>query len=296
MAADGEATALRSAGVHPWRLLRPALLTGLVVAAVSYPLMASLLPRLYSEMREVSFRLRFAALENTNPPSSELHFGGIQMSWKDRDPRGAFRDVLLVFREPSQVEEGAEDGPGEALPASTAPLRLRAERCQMSVVDRQLRLRLRGLRSLDQDPAAMRWSGTGSTHLSLDLDQLGERKERKAADYRSDEILELLAADAVKPRKRLGFATEWWRRVGLALSPLPLALIGALLGWRLRRSGVLTAFAAAFAVQLLLYYPLYYLGVALTASGGLSPASGALLPVAGLLLVLLALLPQGRRA
>ena len=84
--------------------------------------------------------------------------------------------------------------------------------------------------------------------------------------------------------------------MGLALSPLPLALIGALLGWRLRRSGVLTAFAAAFAVQLLLYYPLYYLGVALTASGGLSPASGALLPVAGLLLVLLALLPQGRRA
>ena len=209
------------------------------------------------------------------------------------------------FGQPAGMDvdrDGSGDGGGEAsrpapppAAASTA-LRLRAERCQMSVVDRQLRLRLRGLRSLDQKPAAPRWSGTGTTHLSLDLDQLGQRKERKAADFSSSEIRRQLAAGEVKPRKRLSFEMEWWRRVGLALTPLPLALIGALLGWRLRRSGVLTAFAAAFAVQLLFYYPLFYLGVALALAGSLSPAGGALLPVAGLLLVLAALLPQGRRA
>ncbi|MBL7007931.1 MAG: LptF/LptG family permease [Planctomycetes bacterium] len=295
MAADGEATALRTAGVHPWRILRPALAIGLIVAALSYPLTAFLLPRLYSEMREVSYRLRFAALENTNPPSSELSFEGIQMSWGDRGPGGDFHDVLLVFRQ-AEAEALQLEPAGEAVGAGSPALRLRAERCQMSVVDRQLRLRLRGLRSLDEDPAALRWSGTGTTHLTLNLDRLGQRTESKAADFSSPEIRRQLASGEVKARKRLSFEVEWWRRIGLALTPVPLALIGALLGWRLRRSGVLSAFAAAFSVQLLLYYPVFYLGSSLAVSGTLSPAAGALLPVGGLAVILGVLLPQGRRA
>lgn len=290
MAADGEAMALRAAGVHPWRLLRPALVVGLLVAALAYPLMARALPTLYSQMREVSFRLRFAALENTNPPASELRFAGIHMSWRDRAPSGAFRDVLLVFR---QGGEG-EDAAGAA--GSGRTLRLRAERCSMRVVERQLQLELTGMRSLDEDPAAMSWGGAGTTHLSLDLDQLGRRTSTKAADFRSDELRRMLDAGRGRPDRRLAFAQEWWRRVALAVVAVPLALIGALLGWRLRRSGVLTAFAAAFGVQLLLYYPLFYLGSSMAAAGAVSPAVGALLPVGGMLLVLAALLPQGRRA
>ncbi|RMH05500.1 MAG: LptF/LptG family permease [Planctomycetota bacterium] len=300
MAADGEATALRAAGVHPWRILGPALAIGLLAGLVSLPLSAELLPRLYSGMRELSYRLRFAALENPDPSSSELSFAGLEMSWAERLPGGVFHDVLVVYRPGEEPRAHPIDpGPGGAAGAGLpGALRLRAERCRMSVEGRRLRLRFHGLRSLEEEPSAISWGGRGSTWLTIPLDALGSRraKDRKAADYTTGELRRMLAEGELPPRKRVAWAFEAWRRLALALAPLPLALLGAMLGWRLRRSGILTAFGVAFAVQLLVFYPLFSLGQTLTAGGLLAPAAGALLPIAGLALVLVAAAPRGRSA
>ena len=295
MSADGEATALRAAGVHPLRIMLPALLAGGLVAVLSYPLSATVLPELYTKMRELSYRLRFAALENTNPSASELHFGGLHLSWRGRNPDDSFRDVVLSYRERADRGAYAYD-PGlnpEEEPASPRRIRVRADRAAMVIRGRDLELELHGMRTFEDRDAeeATAWTARnpGVSYLRIDLESLGTRPPdaRKADDFSSRELLRKLRSGELEAEQVPGFQLAFWQRVAAAAAALPLALVGAVLGWRLRRSGLLAAFAAAFAVLLLVFYPLYYLGSGLHHNGALPAAPAALMPVAGLVLVLL---------
>lgn len=324
MAADGEEQAVRAAGIHPLRLLLPALIAGALAALAVYPLSALVLPRIYSTMRELSFRLRFAALENTNPGASELHFQGLHMLWSRRDANGDFRDVIFLHRQEPDFKAYPGD-PGRADAAAAEPaavLRLRAEKARMSVADRQLVLAFEGLRSAGAR-GAQAWSARsqGESFVRIPLDQLGSRgaDERKPEDFTSAELrarIPQLRAAAVAPldglnegqRKRAleraGKAARdveksrytLWQRLSVACAALPLAAVGAMLGWRVRRAGVLPAFAAGTAVVLFVFYPLLYLGEGLQQGGKLDAIPAAWLPVAGLLAVgaWLALVPQRR--
>jgi len=306
MAADGEAMALAAAGAGPLRLQGPALCAGLLVAAALYPVSAELLPAVYTRMREVSYRLRFAALENTDPGASELHYQGLHLLWRERGPDGAFMDALLyladtggalrAFPGDPGVEGAAAAAAGEAV---QGPLRVRASRVRMAVRARKLVFHLEGLRFLDPRTAgthSLRTTRTASTWFQIDLESLGSRpdSQRKPDDYRSSEIRRLLAEERLGRRRRASFEFLWWRRWSMALAALPLALLGAALGRRLRRGGFLPAFAVSLGVVLLIFFPLFYLGDALQKGGSLAPWSAAGLPVAGLLafLFLLSRLPR----
>ncbi|TAH38138.1 MAG: LptF/LptG family permease [Planctomycetota bacterium] len=329
MAADGEQQAVLTAGIHPLRLLLPALLAGAAVTAATYPVSAALLPRLYTTMRGLSYRLRFSALENTNPGASELHFQGLHMLWKERDRNGDFRDVILFHRQDPDFKAFAFD-PGPAGTTSPAPdagsapatLRVRAEKVRMSLSGRTLLLVFEGMRSFGSSDSEHAWSyrSPGATYLRFDLNSLGTRstQEHKPDDFTSAELrvrlAELHAAaappatSALSPEQRereaaraekAGVELErarftLWRRCSVAVAAIPLALVGALLGWRVRRAGVLPAFAAGAGVVLLVFYPLFYLGRGLNQAGAWDALPAAWLPVAGLLLVIgvLGLLPR----
>lgn len=332
MAADGEDLVLRAAGVRPIRLLIPALLAGLVVAFLAYPLAASILPDLYSRMRELSFRLRFAALENTNPGSSELHFRGLHLTWRGRDDRGAFRDVILALSDredkgvfafdpgPSQPTPNSDTKPDKTAKSPTeseehkktnqeaksqkpeahaGTVRVRAERASMQLQDRNLVLALRGITTFSDKDQDSSWSGRGPgvTTVKIDLDGLGQRDEKslKPDDFTSAELRHKLSEERLKRKVRGRYRYTLWRRFSMAMSALPLALVGALLGWKLRRGGILTAFAAAFGVVLIVFYPLFYLGNGLEQTGTLDPVTAAFLPILGLTAVLGLLWFGGRR-
>ncbi|MBC8404172.1 MAG: LptF/LptG family permease, partial [Planctomycetes bacterium] len=155
MAADGEEVALFAAGIRPTRLMRPAILAGVLLAAISYPLTSQVMPALYKKMRELSLHSRIAALENTNPGANEFHFKGLHMIWKERDPRGGFKDVVV------SVDQG--DG-----------LRLLANRARMDVAEKSLVFRFDQLLTLSDQSNAVPWQASTSdtTLVAIELASL----------------------------------------------------------------------------------------------------------------------------
>ncbi|NQU49459.1 MAG: YjgP/YjgQ family permease [Planctomycetes bacterium] len=281
MAADGEEVALFAAGIRPTRLMRPAILAGVLLAAISYPLTSQVMPALYKKMRELSLHSRIAALENTNPGANEFHFKGLHMIWKERDPRGGFKDVVV------SVDQG--DG-----------LRLRANRARMDVADKSLVFRFDHLRTLSDQSNDVPWQASTSdtTWVTIDLDSLlaeGRNDKKLIKVSNTTELLKRVEDETDPVIKRKMWMVYYQRWVN-ALKIIPVALLGAVIGWRLRRGGFLTGFAVALFIMLLVDYPLHFFGENLGRSGILPPALAASMPVFGILLVVSGLAYQGRRA
>lgn len=284
MAADGEAVAMRVAGIRPHRVLLPATMAGVLVACASYPLATDGLPEIYRQMRELSHRLRFAALENTSPGSSELRFRGLSMTWAEIAKDGSFRDVVLRFR-PTSGDRAFAFDPGtsaEEEVSENSPLRLRAERATMSLEAGELVFGFHGLRGWREINEDRIWTFTneGPTTVRVDLESLmsAQPLHLKGSAYSSAEIREQLDSKAISDVRRTQFRFTLWSRLSTALSAIPLALLGALLGWRLRRNGTLAAFVAAFSFLLFGYYPLFYLGQTMFSAAWLGPARAAMVP------------------
>jgi len=281
MAADGEEVALFAAGIHPTRLVRPAVVAGLILTAISYPLTSQVMPAVYLKMRELSVHSRVAALENTNPGANEFHFSGLHMIWKERDPQGGFHDVVV------SVDQG--DG-----------LRLRADRARMDVNGQGLVFRFDRLRTLSDhaDDAPWQASTSDTTWVTVDLETLLAEKKGKRRLIKVSNTDELLARVAVEEDP------EQWRKMWLvyyqrwinAFKTIPVAILGALIGWRLRRGGFLSGFAIALLIMLVVDYPLHFVGGSLGRSGTLPPIWAAALPFLGISSVVLVLAIRGRRA
>lgn len=281
MAADGEEVALFAAGIHPSKLVRPALVAGLILTAVSYPLTSRMMPAVYQKMRDLSLHSRIAALENTNPGSNEFHFKGLHMVWKDRDPMGGFRDVVV----------SVDQGQG---------LRLRADRARMDVSGKDLVFRFDRLRTLSDQAEDVPWQASTSdtTWVTVDLESLlAESKEgrRLIKVSNTEELLARIKVETDELQWRKMWLVYWQRWIN-AFKTIPVALLGALIGWRLRRGGFLTGFAVALLIMLVIDYPLHFIGESLGRSGALPPAWAAAMPFIGISLVVAGLAFRGRRA
>jgi len=295
MAADREEVALRAAGIAPHRLIMPALAAGLLIAAGTYPLTSRLMPDVYREMRELFFRSRIAALENTNPGANEFHFQGLHLIWRDRDEEGAFRDVVVAID-----KETAVAGPAGASQARGG-LRLRADRARMDVRDEELVFRFNRLRTLSDEASDSPWqaSNTETTWLTIDLASLltgGGKQTVRPKALSSRDLRSYMDADEPQVSAEILGKMElvYWQRWAGACGAIPVAVLGALIGWRLRRGGFLSGFAAALGVLLAVNYPLHFLGEGLAASGTLAPWLAAWLPSVGMVVVVLGLLLKGR--
>lgn len=295
MAADREEVALRAAGCTPARLLLPALYAGVLLVVASYPLTSRIMPDIYRVMRELVVRSQIAAIENTNPGANEFHFQGLHLVWSDRDRDGSFRDVVVAVD-----RETAASGP-QGSGALESGLRLRADRARMDVRADELVFRFERLRTLSDEQADSPWqaSNTETTWLTIDLQSLlaakGSKERFRPKALSSRELKEYLAAPEGKKEAELGkVELVYWQRWAGAWGSVPVALLGALIGWRLRRGGFLTGFAAALGVLLAVNYPLHFLGEGLARNGVLAPLYAAWLPVIGLLVVVVGMGLKGR--
>lgn len=266
MSADLEHVAAFAAGTRPIKLLTAAMLAGLLMSIISYPLAAEVVPNLYRNMRSLVNRVPVAALENTNPGSSELQYAGLYLSWRGRSGPGLFHNVLLSLNDTS--EEGGED-----------QLRLRADSAHMTVTDATLEFAFDGLRTF-RDTRGL-FSNPGRTWLRFDLGDMHQQQgdRVRAKDMPSSVLLAALKRSDLDPDVRDHYRFIFWQRWSMALSSLPLAFVGALLGWRLRRGGFLAAFAATLALLLLLYFPVFFLCDNLEEMDALSPLAAAWLPL-----------------
>lgn len=313
MAADGEDVAAFAAGARPARLLLPAAAAGLALALLTHPISAELLPDMYRRMRELAAQVQVAALQNTNPSESKLEFGGLHLIWNGRDEDGAFLEVLLQVRSalPGGGKVNASGQPlkpaaggaaaGKAVPGAADEMRIRADRARMRVAGGALVFSFQGTRAFSESGAAQGWSlqNDGWSSVKIDLDALADAQapELRAKDQPSHQLRAVIADPATDPStRRLSLYTLHQRRA-LSAVVVPLALIGAMLGWRLRRGGVLAGFGAAMVLLILVFYPAYYLGEGLFDNESLPPVLAAWLPFL-ILLPVIGLLARGaaRRA
>lgn len=295
MAADREEVALRAAGCRPLRLLVPAVMVGLLLVMISYPLTSRLMPDIYRTLRELVVRSQIAAIENTNPGANEFHFQGLHLVWSERERGGFFRDVVVAIDRETTLtnESGAQEVSG---------LRLRADRARMDVRDAELVFRFERLRTLSDAGADSPWQASNSetTWLTIDLESLlearGSRDRFRPKALTSRELRTYLREyegppDGEEVRK---VELVYWQRWAGAWTSLPVALLGALIGWRLRRGGFLAGFAVALGVLLVINYPLHFLGEGLAGGGVIPPIWAAWMPCGGLTLVALIVGLRGR--
>ncbi len=284
--ADGEDVAAFAAGARPARLLLPAAIAGLVVALITLLLNAELLPDMYRRMRELAARVQVAALENTNPSRSELHYGGLNLMWNGRDEDGSFREVLL------QIRSGPDNRPDAAAHAGAGPppedeLRIRADRARMRTDGGSLIFAFEGMRAFSETGGERGWNvqNDGWTSVKIDLGALSDAQapEPRAKDLPSRTLLAMQAAGTAPGDDPERLVYTLHQRRALAFAAVPLALLGALLGWRLRRGGMLAGFSAAASLLILLFYPAYYLGEGLFDGGFMAAVPAAWVPVAALL-------------
>ncbi|MDA0666887.1 MAG: LptF/LptG family permease [Planctomycetota bacterium] len=267
MASNLEHISAFAAGYRPMRLLTAAMLAGLMVFTVSYPITAEVVPSLYQQMRGLLNRVPVAALENTNPGSSELQYAGLYLSWQGRSGPGVFHNVLLSLEGPNEGEgNGGEE------------LRLRANTARMTVDGNNLGFNFDGLRTF-RDSRGL-FSNPEKTWLVFNLEEIQKSRddEVRAKDLPSSRILEVLADGSLAPERHSHFRFIYWQRWSMCFATLPLAFIGALLGWRLRKGGFLAGFAASLMLLLFVFYPVFYLCDNLEESGSLNIYVAAWLP------------------
>lgn len=279
MAADNEDVAAFAAGVKPLKLLQPALWLGALVCLVTYPLTAEIVPSMYSKMRQVIHSVPVAALQNTNPGASELSFGGLYLSWNDRSGPGEFHDILLSID--SSKSNNDDD------------LRLRANRAIMNVDGENLTFMFEGLRTF-RDTRGLFYN-PGQTWLTIDLAEINSNRElgKRTKDKSSRELFASLDGDLPNDeRDHIWFII--WQRMSMSFATIPLAFVGALLGWRLRKGGFVSGFASALSFLLLVYYPLFFLCDNLEEIKALPPIVAAWLP-ALLLIPVVALMLRKHR-
>lgn len=264
MSADLEHVAAFAAGSRPLKLLGPAFIAGLLMSVLSYPLAAEVVPSLYRNMRSLVNRVPVAALENTNPGSSELQYAGLYLSWRGRTGPGVFHNVLLSLNSADRDRE---------------ELQLRADTARMTVNGSSLEFAFDGLRTFHDARGLFR--NQGQSWLKLDLSQMKERQTDRvrAKDMPSSQLRRELKRPDLPPDDFDHYRFIYWQRMSMSLSSLPLALVGALLGWRLRKGGFLAAFAATLGLLLLLYFPVFFLCDNLEEMDALPPVLAAWLPL-----------------
>ncbi|MDP7061787.1 MAG: LptF/LptG family permease [Planctomycetota bacterium] len=293
MSSDLEHIAAFAAGKRPQRLLTAAMLAGALMSAISYPLAAEVVPSLYRNMRSLVNRVPVAALENTNPGSSELQYAGLYLSWRGRSGPGLFHNVLLSLNDVSGVGGSAKaysDGDGEE------QLRLRADSAHMTVTDNTLSFAFDGLRTF-RDTRGL-FTNPGRSWLTFNLSEMHQRQSDRlrAKDMQSSMLLQEIRNEEIDTDKRDHYRFIFWQRWSMSLSSIPLALVGALLGWRLRRGGFLAAFAATLGLLLFLYFPVFFLCDSLEEVGALPPLAAAWLPLFSLVPVGAFLMYKEQRA
>ena len=153
----------------------------------------------------------------------------------------------------------------------------------MDVVKGELVFRFEGMRTFSHGEKSSTWSSRnrGTTFLRVDLESLAEAEglpDYLVKVHTSDELRRRLGGDELKPAQRVRYAFVIWQRWAMAVAAIPVALLGALLGWRLRRGGFLAGFAVALMALLVFYYPLHFLGDALARLGMLNSGIAAWLP------------------
>jgi lipopolysaccharide export system permease protein len=294
MAGDGEVSTVKASGISPLKILQPAIIFAFLLSPISVYMsdlavswgrpgvnrvvMLSIEDIVYRKMRSqhsytddgFSIHVRDVKGQRLEYPTITLHSGGAPMKLQAREGRltlDAENETLLLELTDTRWDRGvAIQG---SIPGTTEvpiPLsRTLRTPSQEETRPSELPLRLIEIERLRQDARSHAAIGQLAAHTGFAI--LTSRPETIAGSSGQSMIARIEAS-----RRRLTkLRIEPWRRWAEGFSCFFFVLIGAPLAMIARTSDYWTTFGRCFLPTLLLYYPLFILGLNQAKDGAIPP-------------------------
>lgn len=265
LAADNEWTAIRMAGINPYRMLWPAVALGTTICGGVYFLNSEALPWLRYQQKALSTLLLRDVVKNLSPGHTDISYGPFYLTAQDRDPRdpSTFLDVFIEFPDPT----------GEGRKSAFA------ERARFEFDADYMRVHLKGVRGANP-------TGKGEVaelEFAYPLEKLLEapREDYSSPRYKdSGQLLASMSDPALTDEQRRNLAYTFHERMASAATCLMFVFLGVPTGILMRRGTQLAALAVAVGYAILYWISSMRLGDALSGSGALPAEIGAWGPLA----------------
>jgi lipopolysaccharide export LptBFGC system permease protein LptF len=266
LAALHEWTAIRMAGVNPYRMLLPAFALASIAGGGVYLMNAELLPRI--KVREKTFRIDMLrdVFKNLSPGKTTVELGGFYLSATFRDPENpnTFYDCFVDL-----PEEHGEEREG-----------FFAEAVRFEFDDTDMRVYLYGPRGAGGGVEY------GLEEIAFTVSQeslVGDNSNKvfRSSRYKtSGELREAILSGDLDEARMEDFSYRWHQRIANAVTCLMFVLVGCSTGVLLRKGTQLAALAVAVGYALVYWIFSMRLGKQLAESGAVEPWLGAWGPLA----------------
>ena len=281
MGSDSEIVAIRAAGVGTWSLLWPALLVGLLVTCATTFLQLKEAPRAARDVKRVMLEGALRKLDSpVEPRSFNTEIPGYVIYVRDGDKSQGVWGRVFIY---AQQQDGSvrvvtarsgridsSNDRSELVLSDAVAMKIPTEKAQRDyAVERLDQLRI----TINTGRAALLESLTQKDLGSEELDWSELREEARSG----------------APDDRAEAQRTLHRRLALSVAPLLFALIGGLLGLRVRRGGRGAGVLLSIAV-VVVYYLISLFGESLARNGSVSALVGEWMATAIILLLCLLLL------
>ena len=278
MSAENEITAMKASGIASSRILAPAILFGLGLAAGGYGLSEHVVPWARHTKRVFGREAVFEVLKTPPPGSQRFNLSTYKLSYLDFKDGRLEKPSLLRF-----------DRSGKLLMEYHAPAgQIRIAQGTLVIVMSRPRYSQYDLKT----GAEHRFQAESDIEIPLELDDYIP-DERRLEDRPAEELWRLHDAEA-SPKKRDDLLLILHTRWSQAAAPFLLVLVGAPIGVWVRKGSRLAGLGAALP-PLLFYFVSFFITQGMGDKGKIDAVAAAWIPDAGLALFALLLLWKSRR-
>jgi len=269
LAADNEVLAMRASGIHPFKLVFPALVLAAASVALGIYLNSNIVPNCHMKRKLAKNKIALDTLDNMSvPDTSTIKVDKFQITYKELKDKKML-GVVVHWRD--------AEGHVRVIKAKWAVIRLDREKRMVEV---QLHTGKTSL--IDKEHPYNPEMEFDEYALVMDLGKVQTEVVRGPRDRPTEELKKILRKECspYDPKKpmhentRLEIESVISRRRTMAWASLPFFLVGVPLGLITRRGKKLVAFVVSLGV-ILVFYPMLLLGEGLALKGYL-PAWAAL--------------------
>lgn len=264
LAAENEITAMRTCGIHVWRIVSPAILLGLGLVGLAYPLNETVVPWTRYNRAQVFRESTMHILRAPPPGQQEFKIGLTRISYLDYQGGRMKNPAVSKYK---------------IAPDQTILLVMEwfAESGIIEVKGDEIRLVLSRPRvwQINAKGQEERFSAENDLDITITPEQLG-KTQRKIPDMSSGELWALLATTSDRAvGNQITFVLN--SRYAASLAPMLLVLVAMPIGILVRRGSRLAGLGAALP-PLLIYFVSYFVFQGLGDKGRLHPILAAYAP------------------
>jgi len=271
LAAENEITAMRTCGIHAWRIIAPALLMGLMLVGIAYPLNEIVVPSARYRKR-LSFReATLHALKSPLPGSQDFKIGTMRITYTDYLDGRMLGPTISRYKNHTLVMECF--APSGVILAQDGPLRV--------VMTKPF-----GWQTNDRGQQEL-FSARSDVTIEIPPEDT-DNAPRQLVDQPAEELWRKVFATR-DPAVRNPILLILHTRYASSLAPMLLVLVAMPIGVLVRRGSRLAGLGAALP-PLLLYFVMYFVFQGLGDKNRVSPLLAAYAPdlfLAGLSSILL---------